>query len=495
MLLLCLIAYIMSFESKKIIEFGTLGTQTKNFLWNIFQLFGMFCLGVLFVFATLKGYSFLIQQGGFTKIADKIPVKVSTAQKQEDQVSSIVNGLIVWVWGKGHRGAYNTDTMIVVSYNPSTKQLNMISLPRDLYVNIDKWYYWRINGILDYYMSAKDLSLSGAMEKLSEKIGNLVGQNIHYYWLIDFHGFEDIIDTLGWLKVNVPEELYDPTFPVDNFNYGILHIDSGSQTMDGNTALNYARSRHSTSDFDRSRRQQIIIHALIDKLLSFGWITKIKPLYDQFKTTVVTNAGLTDLVKYLPYATKIKNMNNIVFQSDCPANINQIRPWCVLYSPWREAFGGAAVLLPIGATPTNVSNYGELFQFVNRIIYYPFGQFNSYNLVIYNSIDPNLVQKPVAWLASQLGVELVRNWLMVDHVKNNQTKLANTMIVAANTGIKPAEIAEYTSLVEDILNIPDIQIMPREQLDSIYSGESLSGSNTDILLLIGSDVVLKNPKK
>ncbi|MBP7007703.1 LCP family protein [Patescibacteria group bacterium] len=99
--------------------------------------------------------------------------------------------------------------------------------------------------------------------------------------------------------MDVPEELYDPTFPVDDFTYGTLHINSGRQTMDGHTALNYARSRHSTSDFDRSARQQIIIKSVLQKLLSFGSLSKIKKLYSNVSSTVTTNIGINDILKYI----------------------------------------------------------------------------------------------------------------------------------------------------------------------------------------------------
>ena len=95
---------------------------------------------------------------------------------------------------------------------------------------------------------------------------------------------------MGGVSVNVPETLIDPTFPIDNFNYGTLRINSGQQIMNGEKALSYARSRHSTSDFDRSRRQQIIIKAVLNKLLSLGSLSKIKPLYNDFQATVTTNA-------------------------------------------------------------------------------------------------------------------------------------------------------------------------------------------------------------
>ncbi len=473
----------MTFESKKIIEHSE-GTATgKTIARNIFQVIGMFCLWMGLVLWGIQAYTFFEEHAPsrwMNKLRDSTK---TTLEKKDEQLTSIVNGLIVWVGGAGHRGAYNTDTMIVVSYNPTTKQLNLISLPRDLYVQIDWSYYGRINSILDYHLAKKDSSLSGALEKLSERVGNLIGQDIHYYGLIDFQGFEKVIDTLGGLKVNVPEALYDPTFPIDDFNYGVLSIDSGTQMMDGNTALNYARSRHSTSDFDRSKRQQIIIHSLIDKLLSFQSLSKVRTLYDNFKDTVLTNADITDILKYLPYISKIRSMNNVVFQSDCPENLNQMKPGCVLYSPGREAFGGAAVLLPRGATPQHVSNYVQLFQFVNRIIYHPYGDYKNINLGIYNSIDTDRITKPIWGFASQLWVELVRNNLKVNYVGNNNIKL-DTNAIILHTGMKEKSFVEYVALLEEILDIGDIQILPASQLPLVYSGKSLTW--IDMVLLIGN---------
>ncbi|MFA7285039.1 MAG: LCP family protein, partial [Candidatus Absconditabacterales bacterium] len=193
----------MSFESKKIIEQDRIVQSSKLIVLSVVQLLGMFVLGVGLVFGGLKVYNVIKDYSANTQ-----STSVTTAQKKEEQLTSIVNGLMVGVGGKGHRGAYNTDTLTVVSYNPATKQLNLISLPRDLYIQVDGTYYGRINSVLEYYLSKK-MTLSGALEQLSTKVGDLIGQNIHYYGLIDFKGFENMIDTLGGLKVTVPENLYD----------------------------------------------------------------------------------------------------------------------------------------------------------------------------------------------------------------------------------------------------------------------------------------------
>ncbi len=477
----------MTFESKKIIEeSSSQSPYSGGFMLKQIALYViMFFIGCAMVFAWVKVFGL---------VGEKISIfntnSTGSVKQEVDSVSNskIVNALIVGVGGEGHRGSYNTDTMIVASYNPRNKQVTMISIPRDLYVKIDEGYYGRINSIFQYYLNSQWMTMSWAMEQLKTKVGDIIGQDITYYGLIDFKWFEHIIDTLGGLNVNVPETLIDPTYPIDNFNYGTLRILSGQQIMNWEKALSYARSRHSTSDFDRSRRQQIIIKAVLNKLLSLGSLSKIKPLYDDFQATVTTNAGLNDVIKYLPAVSKLGEITTVVFQSDCPENINQMQHGCVLYSPGREAFGGAAVLLPMGATAKSVTNYTQLFRFVNRAIYYPLRDFNKIQLGIYNGIDKNATTRNIAGISSKLGVELIRNGLNIQTVWNNNIKHTNNMLILLTGGtLSPKKIAQYTALMQDVLNIGDIQIVWVDQLANNFSGTIDTGVN--MMFLVGSNAV------
>lgn len=477
----------MGFESKKITEESINHNQYGGgFIFKQVALYvGMFLLGCGIVFIGVKVYGL---------VGEKIDLfgtySTGSVQDEMDSLSNtkIVNALIVGVGGEWHRGSYNTDTMIVASYNPRNKDVTMISIPRDLYVKIDEGYYGRINSILQYYLNSRSMSMTGAMEQLKTKVGDIIGQDITYYGLIDFKWFEHIIDTLGGVNVNVPETLIDPSFPIDNFNYGTLRINSGQQIMNGEKALSYARSRHSTSDFDRSRRQQIIIKAVINKLLSLGSLSKIKPLYNDFQATVTTNAGLNDIIKYLPVISKLGEITTVVFQSDCPENLNQMQHGCVLYSPGREAFGGAAVLLPMGATAKSVTNYTQLFRFVNRAIQYPFGDFDKIQLGIYNGIDKNLTTRNISGIGTKLGVELIRNGLNIQTVENNNIKHTNNMLILLTGGLLPSkQLAQYTALMQDVLNIGDIQIVGVDQLANNFSGTIETGVN--MMFLVGSNAV------
>ena len=103
---------------------------------------------------------------------------------------------------------------------------------------------------------------------LATKLEEITSLKIPYYALIDFQWFESLIDTLWWITIDVPKTIHDTTYPTEDKWYMTFHVNSWINTMDWKTALMYARSRHSTSDFDRSLRQQQIIKAIMNKLVS-----------------------------------------------------------------------------------------------------------------------------------------------------------------------------------------------------------------------------------
>ena len=179
-----------------------------------------------------------------------------------------INVLLLGIGDEGHAGQYLSDTIMVVSYDVKTKQVAMISIPRDLYVDIsDDCGSAKIN----YAHACGELEkLPGGGPQVSkEVVGDVLDIPIHYYARVDFTGLKDIINAVGGVDVNVAEDLYDPYYPNDDGLKGsYLYIKKGQQHMDGATALRYARSRETTTDFDRARRQQQILVAVKTKVMS-----------------------------------------------------------------------------------------------------------------------------------------------------------------------------------------------------------------------------------
>ncbi len=158
-----------------------------------------------------------------------------------------------------------TDTMILVAIEPETPSANLISFPRDLYVWIPSHGYERLNaayvyGVLNHYPG-------GGLGLVKATFLYNFGIPIHYAALMDFEGFKAMIDAVGGIDVLVDAPLYD-SYPDESEPTGWAHLmlDPGIYHMDGSLALKYVRSRKTTSDFDRNRRQQQVLRALYQQV-------------------------------------------------------------------------------------------------------------------------------------------------------------------------------------------------------------------------------------
>lgn len=208
----------------------------------------------------------------FNRILNFVPI----AEKQlEGEEEDRINILLLGVGGETHEAGNLTDTIIIASLKPSTKQVAMISLPRDLVSPLNGWR--KINSINAY--AEKENPGTGG-EETSKSIGELLQIPIHYYVRVDFNGFEKIIDELGGVEIDVENSFTDYMYPIrgeeENPNYYSrfekLSFTAGPTKMDGELALKYARSRHALglegSDFARAKRQQLLLEAIKNKLIS-----------------------------------------------------------------------------------------------------------------------------------------------------------------------------------------------------------------------------------
>lgn len=203
-------------------------------------------------------------------------------QQLQGEADDRVNTLLLGIGGPGHDGPYLTDTMMVASFQPSTKQLALLSIPRDLVVDIPGYDYRKINNVLSF---GRDQKYPGGGEALTVKVvSDLLNIPIQYYARVDFTGFKEVIDRVSGVTVTVDTAFSDYQYPDNAYGYAPVSFRAGVQTMDGDRALKFTRSRHGNngegSDFARAKRQQQIIVALKDKLLSFGTLANPKKISD-----------------------------------------------------------------------------------------------------------------------------------------------------------------------------------------------------------------------
>jgi LCP family protein required for cell wall assembly len=236
----------------------------------------------------------------------------------DGQSEDRVNVLVLGIGGPGHDGPYLSDTNIILSVKPSTKEIAMISVPRDLGV--------KINGLIRKINSASAIGESKSAGYGGEFARQIFEENfdidIPYYIRVDFQAFGDVINEVGGITVDVLKTFTDTEYPGPNYTYRAVTFEAGKQNLNGERALEYSRSRHGNngegSDFARARRQQQILSALKEKLLSFGTYTnpiRVQHIFSSLNTHINTNLNFGQIM-YLANLSKDATGNIKIFVLD-----------------------------------------------------------------------------------------------------------------------------------------------------------------------------------
>jgi LCP family protein required for cell wall assembly len=178
-----------------------------------------------------------------------------------------------------------SDTLIVVHVDPQAKWASMLSIPRDSLVTIPHVGQSKINAAYaSGYISAAAIYGDGTTPEAggaalaAETVEGFLGVRVDYTAQVDFNGFAALVDSIGGVVVDVPRPLLDAEFPTDDYGVERIYIPAGLQTLDGRTALVYARSRHLSTDFDRSQRQQTVLRALLGQVRERGVLENVTTL-------------------------------------------------------------------------------------------------------------------------------------------------------------------------------------------------------------------------
>lgn len=301
----------------------------------------------------------------------------ATLRKDEGRVNVLLLGMA----GGKHDGATLTDTIIVTSYNPTNHQVDLIAIPRDLWV---EKHQAKVN---TFYQTG--LAYDKGLEFVRNEIGQVLGIKIPYAVRVDFSGFVKAIDLAGGIYVRVEKSFDDYLYPIDGkekdlcgyseteleVNEGQIATDSakpefpcryehisfkqGLISMDGETALKFSRSRNGTNnegtDFARSRRQQLVLQAFRDKVLSFETLFDLRKAVELIKT--FGDSVETDIpqAKYLEFAILLRNIDKVhSFVLDTGGD----NP--LLLTPPPENYGTWVVI------PQN-NDFSKIHQFVDGI--------------------------------------------------------------------------------------------------------------------------------
>lgn len=293
------------------LQHGGAPKRRRRFMYWLLIVVAFFAL--MFIFFYIKNYFAPTTKDSWV---DRVPIigqvkhlAESSDRELKGEERDRINILLLGIGGKGHDGGQLTDTIIAASVKPSTKQASMLSIPRDLAVPIEGSGYGKINSIAAY--AEQSDPGSGGLAS-SQAIGDLLNAPMDYYVRVDFSGFEKVIDQIGGVDVYVDNTLDDYAYPIlgneDNADYYSryehLHIDQGWQHMDGSLALKYARSRHGVggegSDFARARRQQKILSAVKEKIISANFLlspTRVSSLISTLHGNISTNLKVWEILK------------------------------------------------------------------------------------------------------------------------------------------------------------------------------------------------------
>lgn len=195
-----------------------------------------------------------------------------------------------------------SDTMIVVSIDPLTKQVGMLSIPRDLLVTIPGLGERKINAAYSNG-SMSDITGPGLVQATIEYN---FGIPIHYFAEVELQGFEKIIDTIGGVTIDVAAPIKDDVHPGEGFNTTRVYFPSGIQHMDGATALRFSRTRYDDNDFARGARQQQMLTTLREQAVQLNLITKANQLLEDLGGTVRTDLSPTETLQLAKLGTEIK---------------------------------------------------------------------------------------------------------------------------------------------------------------------------------------------
>lgn len=406
---------------------------------------------------------------------------LSNDKEVSGQKDGRTNILLLGMGGEGHTGAELTDTIILasISYDEETgkEKVALISIPRDLYVEYEDGYYSKINSV--YSIGEREGENKGAL-LISQVVSTFTGVPIHYYVRVDFEGFRKVVDALGGVDVDVENGFIDKQYPTYNFGYQTIEFEKGVQQMDGETALQFSRSRHGVvtdgdgfegSDFARARRQQRVLEAVKEKAFAVDTVVNPKKVNDLLGAVgdhARTNIQPWEMMIFLEMARDI-NKDEIVNQ------VLEHGDNGVLVSSRSNA--GAYILLP------RKKDFSEVKSLVRDV-------FNDSEDEQENFVEPEVVilnGTGIPGLAGKTKLNLSsKGYNVTDTGNASSTSYAQTIIYTSSQADNDSFSQSYAKIAQQLRDE-----FPSARIEEIPSINSLSttplASTTDIVIVIGKN--------
>lgn len=207
--------------------------------------------------------------------------------------------------------AYRTDTLLLVSIDPISQAIGILSIPRDLYVEMPGYSEMqRVNSPMVY----GEIRQPGYGPVLAmQTVQYNLGIRVHDYIAVDFNAFIALVDAIGGIDIKVDYPISDPQYPDMYYGYDPFYITAGQHHLDGKTALKYARTRHGDSDFERAKRQQQVLYAVRDRVFDLNLLPRLivqaPTLLGSLKDNVYTGMSVEPMIKLAWYLKDIPREN------------------------------------------------------------------------------------------------------------------------------------------------------------------------------------------
>jgi len=244
-------------------------------------------------------------------------------------------------------GPWRTDTIMVLTVDPVTRQAGVLSIPRDLWVPIPGYSDGRINTA--HFLGDLYNTPGGGPGLAAETVEYNLGVAIDYVVRVNFQAFVTLVDQIGGVDVYVEAEINDPLYPDSGYGYDPLYIGAGWHHFDGEMALKYARTRHGSSDFDRAQRQQQVLLAVLERVTSYELLPELArtapELYQTLSSSVHTDMATDQMLA----------LGNVAISVDRESiRFGVIDHTCT--QPWVTP-DGAQVLVPLRDRMREVRDY------------------------------------------------------------------------------------------------------------------------------------------
>jgi len=362
-----------------------------------------------------------------------------------------INILCLGVPGGNHGGRDLSDTNIILSIDPINKKAAMLSLPRDMWVDMEGYGASKLNAIHAYGLVNGDDD--AGPEAAKQVISKIVDLPIHYYVRVDFLGLIKMINAINGISIKVKNDIYDPYFP-DRYmaGYEVYQIEAGNHHLTGDEALKYARSRYTTSDFDRAYRQQQVIMAVKKKLARKNVFLNPERLLSLL--SIAKHHLKTDM-----QPGEIKRLAEIADQISTQEIVSKVldnSPEGLLVS---DQINGSSVLLP------RSGDWTEIQGLAHRIFTEPFLEQENAKIEMQNGTNEVGLATEAAHILRDFGYNIRK---VKDAKKHNYKQ---TLIIDYFIGQKPHTL----------------DLLSKRMLNAKVMHDGLSENGLDIVIVLGND--------